>query len=59
LIESLNPQAVYVTHYGQVRDIPRLAADMHRLVDAHAELASREQRPTAGRHERLKAGSYR
>jgi hydroxyacylglutathione hydrolase len=56
LIESLNPQAVYVTHYGQVRDIPRLAADMHRLVDAHAELASREQRPTAGRHERLKAG---
>jgi hypothetical protein len=39
-----------------VRDIPRLAADRHRLVDAHAELASREQRPTAGRHERLRAG---
>ena len=39
LIASHKPGAVYVTHYGQLGDVPRLAQDMHRLVDAHAHLA--------------------
>jgi len=56
LIASLRPGAIYVTHYSQVRDVARLAADMHRLVDAHAELAQRERGAGAVRHERLKAG---
>jgi len=43
LITSLKPGAVYVTHYSQVRDIPRLAADMHRLVDAFAAIGERYQ----------------
>lgn len=30
-----HPEAVYVTHYSQLRDTPRLAADLHRLIDAH------------------------
>lgn len=56
LIRGLNPGAVYVTHYGQVRDIARLADDMHRLVDAHAELARRERAAGPARHARLMAG---
>jgi hydroxyacylglutathione hydrolase len=38
---ALSPDALYLTHFGQVRDIPRLGADLHRLVDAHAALAER------------------
>ena len=56
LIESLAPGAVYVTHYSQVRDVPRLAADLHRLIDAHAALGEREKNAGAARHERLRAG---
>jgi glyoxylase-like metal-dependent hydrolase (beta-lactamase superfamily II) len=40
LLAGYSPEAIYVTHFGQVRDIPRLAADMHRLVDALAAIAS-------------------
>ena len=36
---SLEPQAIYVTHFGQLRDVQRVAADLHRLIDAHADLA--------------------
>ena len=56
MILGLKPGAIYVTHYSQVRDITRMGADMHRLVDAHAELARRERDAGAARHERLKAG---
>ena len=56
LILGLKPGAIYVTHYSQVRDIARMGADMHRLIDAHAELAHRERDAGAARHERLKAG---
>ena len=56
LILGLNPGAIYVTHYSQVRDIARMGADMHRLIDAHAQLAYRERDAGAARHERLKAG---
>ncbi|HUW37356.1 MAG TPA: MBL fold metallo-hydrolase [Rhodocyclaceae bacterium] len=55
LIAGHRPGAVYVTHYSRVGDIPRLAADLHRLIDAHTELALRE-RDGPGRHQRLKAG---
>ena len=55
LLTSYQPEAIYVTHFSQVREIPCLAADLHRLIDAHAALALREG---AGpeRHERLKTG---
>jgi len=56
LILGLKPGAIYVTHYSQVRDIARMGADMHRLVDAHAELAHRERAVGTARHDRLKAG---
>ena len=47
---ALRPEAIYVTHYGQVRDVPRLGADLHRLVDAHVDAALRHRNAGAGRH---------
>ena len=56
LIVGLKPGAIYVTHYSQVRDVARLADDMHRLVDAHAQLALSERGSGAARYDRLLAG---
>ncbi len=57
-ILACKPGAVYLTHYSQVRDVERLGADMHRLIDAHAALAEAERgKPAdAARHARIKAG---
>lgn len=33
------PEAIYVTHFGQVTDVQRCGADLHRLIDAHVQLA--------------------
>lgn len=33
-----NPGAIYVTHFGQVRDVQRCGEDLHRLIDAHARI---------------------
>jgi glyoxylase-like metal-dependent hydrolase (beta-lactamase superfamily II) len=38
-IAALQPQAVCLTHYGPVHDVPRLAADLHRQIDAMVEMA--------------------
>ena len=53
---SFRPEALYVTHFGEVRDAARLAADLHRLIDAHAELGEKNRSAGAERHERLRAG---
>jgi hydroxyacylglutathione hydrolase len=53
---SFRPEAVYVTHFGRVRDLERLAADLHRLLDAHAALGERCRDAGADRHARLKDG---
>ena len=55
LLASYRPEAIYVTHYSQVTDIPRLVDDLHRLIDAHAGIAL-QARGSAERHEQLKAG---
>ena len=39
LIAGLKPDALYLTHYAQIRDVPRILADLHRLIDAHVEMA--------------------
>ena len=39
LIASLNPEAIYLTHYAQIGDVPRIIGDLHRLIDAHVEMA--------------------
>ncbi len=53
---ALGPAALYVTHFGQVRELARLAADLHRLIDAHAELGERHRRAGAARRRLLEEG---
>ena len=55
-VVGLAPEALYVTHFGRLSDIPRLAADLHRLIDAHVGLAHRCRDTGAERHARLVAG---
>lgn len=38
---ALKPEALYLTHYGKVVDVPRIASDLLRLVDAHAAVGRR------------------
>ncbi|HMM55208.1 MAG TPA: MBL fold metallo-hydrolase [Candidatus Desulfobacillus sp.] len=52
---ALRPQAIYVTHYGQVREVERLGADLHRLVRAHVDIALRCRHEGAGRQPAIKA----
>ena len=49
------PEAMYLTHFGRVGDVQRLAADLHRLIDAHVALALAAP-AGPGRHEALRAG---
>lgn len=52
------PGAIYVTHFSRVTDVSRLGTDLHRLIDAHCDLA---RYANAGsmedRHARLLDGS--
>lgn len=43
LIMSLNPKQLYLTHYSRVRNLDRLAADMHAGIDAYVEIAHRSR----------------
>lgn len=52
---SLRPEAIYVTHYGRVRGVPRLGADLHRLIDAHVDAALRHRDAGVERHALIKA----
>ncbi|HSD55432.1 MAG TPA: MBL fold metallo-hydrolase [Burkholderiales bacterium] len=56
LIAGLARDAVYVTHYGQVRDLQGRAVALHRQVDAFAALGRREKDAGAARRERLWGG---
>ena len=38
-IMACKPQQLYLTHYSRVRNLDRLAADMHAGIDAYVELA--------------------
>lgn len=53
---ALAPGAVYVAHFGQLRDVPRLAADLQRLVEAHAALGERCRTAGESRFSLLKEG---
>lgn len=54
-IVALKPEAVYVTHFGQLRDIPRLATDLHRLIDSFVAAARSVAGTGTRRHEQLHA----
>jgi len=45
------PEGMYLTHYGRVQDVPRLAADLHAQIDLMTAIA----RACAGRADRHRA----
>jgi hydroxyacylglutathione hydrolase len=51
-----SPGAIYVTHFGQVTDVQRHGADLHRLVDEHVRLALACRDAGPARAERLRDG---
>lgn len=53
---ALAPPAVYLTHYSQVRDIPRLGALLMRLTPRYAEIALEAQRALGLAMPRVVAG---
>lgn len=65
----LSPEAMFLTHYSEVRDVRRLGDDLHRLIDAHAALgesvtdcadpAERLARLTAGVQHLIEAEALR
>jgi glyoxylase-like metal-dependent hydrolase (beta-lactamase superfamily II) len=56
MIAALAPEVVYNTHYSALREVPEKAATLHRLVDALAGLALREQDAGDGLYRRLLDG---
>lgn len=40
-ILALQPRVLYLTHYSEITDLARMGADMHRMIDAHVEMALR------------------
>ena len=55
-IVALRPEQVYVTHFGGVGEVERLAADLHRLIDAHVALARMHAGASGQRHALIKQG---
>ena len=53
---ALAPAAVYLAHFGRVSEVPRLAADLRRLVAAHAALGERCRAAGSARHACLVEG---
>lgn len=53
---ATKPEAIYATHFGQAKDTPRLAADLHRLIDAQVDVALRFEKAGATRKRRIMDG---
>lgn len=53
---SLNPHAMYLTHYGQLLDVPNKAQDLKRHLNALVTLAKEVHDAGVVRHERIKSG---
>ena len=56
-IMACEPQQLYLTHYSRVRDLDRLAADMHEGVDTFVALAQ-QHATDANTHEALSAAMF-
>ena len=46
-------------HFSQVRDVQRMGGDLHRLIEAHEQMARQERDAGLARHQRLRAGVER
>ena len=51
---SFNPPAMYLTHYGEVRDVPNKAATLKAHLNALVALAQAERNAGSERHQPLK-----
>ena len=56
MLMSYRPQAIYLTHFGQICDVAAKALDLHRMIDAHVAIALREKKAGAERHARIRVG---
>jgi glyoxylase-like metal-dependent hydrolase (beta-lactamase superfamily II) len=56
LIMSYRPQACYLTHFSQVRDLAPKAQQLHRLIDAHVDIARRERESGEQKASNIRAG---
>ena len=50
---ALDPAAIYLTHFGEVTGIPRLADDLHAGLEAHVEIARRHADAGDARPQRI------
>lgn len=53
---AMQPQAMFLTHYGRVTEVPRLGADLHRLLDTMVAVAQAARGEGVARHVELLAG---
>lgn len=51
-----NPSAMFLAHYSRVVDVPRLAGDLHRLIDAYVAVAQAARGEGVARHLEILAG---
>lgn len=56
LLMSYEPGAVYLTHFSQVTGVAEKTLELHRLIDAHLEIALREKDAGPERHSRIRVG---
>lgn len=56
LLMSYRPGAMYLTHFSQVTDVAEKALELHRLIDAHLDIARREKDSGPERHSRIRVG---
>ena len=55
---SYRPNAIYLTHFSRVHDLPRLARDMHECIDAFVAIARRHSSDGPERGARIRAGLF-
>ena len=56
LLLSYRPEAAYLTHFGQIKNLPEKAIELHRMVDDFVAIAMREKDVGAERHVRIRDG---
>ncbi|MEI7429958.1 MAG: MBL fold metallo-hydrolase [Betaproteobacteria bacterium] len=59
LLMSYQPQAMYLTHFGQLRDIPAKAINLHRMLDSFVAIGNRHRNAGDDRHELIRADLVR
>jgi glyoxylase-like metal-dependent hydrolase (beta-lactamase superfamily II) len=55
MLMGYQPQAMYLTHFGQLRDVPAKANDLHRMLDGFVSIGNRHRHAGDGRHALIRA----